>query len=373
MDFDFNKLERDLLSKIEEIIKDESLPNPDISRHAKPNEIALVLRAWLERLGNSGFLAEPAGPGRLAAQLELAHRSPWLALASDIGSHVLCDLISRHGSDEQKKAFLEPILKGKKIAAVAASETLSGSVQKTMNTIAVKNSGGFLLTGAKSTVSLGPMADIIGVLGQIKEGMALFLVDRGQPGVEAGDPLETLGYRELCTCPIALHDVIIEPERIIGPFDSSKVDLLQELRTAWDQVMGAVACGTMRLCLDQARAAADVKRTHGKPPAGYQSVRFSLAEMLTLSQTAEILVLRAAWAAASGDPQAASLGLCAKVFATKNACEVADKALQIMASAGYTKPNPVERALRDARLGTIMGNTSEVAQMAIADNVLERF
>ncbi len=373
MDYDLSATESELVEKIKTILADESLPDPEALEKAGPGEIAPVLRAWLARLGDAGYLAEHVGPGRLVAQTELARRSPWLALAADIGARMLGGLISRHGSPQQKKMFLDPILQGKSIAAVAASEPLSGSVPKTLGTQARKEGTGYLLSGGKSTVSLAPMADMIGVLGRIGDRMALFLVDGGQSGIELGERMDTLGYKELCTCPLELRDVRLEPESVIGPFDASEVDLLQELRASWDRALTGTACGTMRLCLDQTRASADVKRTHGKPPAGYQSVRFALAEMLTLSQTAELLALRAAWAAATGDREAASLALCAKVFATDTACKVADKALQITAAAGYSQPNPVERAFRNARLGTIMGHTSQVARMAIADNVLHEF
>ncbi|HUU02879.1 MAG TPA: acyl-CoA dehydrogenase family protein [Myxococcota bacterium] len=371
MDYDLSATESELVEKIKMLVADKNLPEPETLEKAGPGQIAPVLRAWLARLGDAGYLAEQAGPGRLAAQTELARRSSWIALAADIGARLLCDLISRHGSPEQKM-FIDPILQGKSIAAVAASEPLSGSVPKTLETQARKDGPGFLLSGSKSTVSLAPMADVIGVLGRIGERTALFLIDGTQAGVEFGERLDTLGYKELCTCPLELRDVRLEPERVVGPFDPSEVDLLQELRASWDRALTGVACGTMRLCLDQARASADVKRTHAKPPAGYQSVRFALAEMLTLSQTAELLALRAAWAAATGDRGAASLALCAKVFATENAGKLADKALQIMAAAGYSQPNPVERAFRNAHLGTIMGNTSQVARMDIADDVLQK-
>jgi alkylation response protein AidB-like acyl-CoA dehydrogenase len=373
MNYDLSDKEGEQLEKMKTLVADKSMPEPETLGKAGSSEIAPVLRAWIERLGEAGYLAEPVGPGRLAAQMELARRSSWLAFAAGIGACLLGDLISRYGSTEQKKMFLEPILRGKIIAALAASEALSGSAPKTLETEARKDGTGFLLSGNKSTVSLLPMADIIGVLGRIGERIALFLVDGKQSGVEPGKRLDTLGFTELCTCPLELSDVRLEPELVVGPFDASEVDLLYELRCGWDRLLTGVACGTMRLCLDLARASADVKRADGKPPAGHQSVRFALAEMLTMSQTAELLAFRAAWATASRDHGASSLNLCAKVFATENGCVVADKALQIMAAAGYSTPNPVERAYRNARLGTIMGNTSQVARMAIADDVLQTF
>jgi len=371
MNYDLDASDKELLDRVTALLNDENLPDPAALQRVEASTVGSLLRAWLQRLGPAGYLAAPAGPGLTSARMLLAARSPWLALAVAIGPGLLADLLARHGSPEQQQRFLEPLRRGRLVAAVALSEPRAGSHPDHLATTARRDDGQLVLSGSKSTVSLAPLADVIAVVAESDGAQALFLIDGGQAGCVCGSPLDTLGYRQLCTCPLELRGVRVAPDRVMVPDGRPRGGLLQQVRAGWDAALADVACGTMRLCLEQAREAAAVERAGGKPPAGYQSVRFALAEMLTLSQTAELLALRAAWAGAAADRQAASLALCAKVFATENACRVADLALQIMAAAGYSRDNPVARAVRDSRLGLIAGHPGQVARQAIAREVLQ--
>jgi alkylation response protein AidB-like acyl-CoA dehydrogenase len=130
-------------------------------------------------------------------------------------------------------------------------------------------------------------------------------------------------------------------------------------------VVGA-GLGLMKRAYDEAVKASGAERDNGKPPAGHQLVRFETAEMLMLRQTAQLLAMR------SASDESVVVALCAKVFVTEAACRVTEMAMQISAAAGYIKPSAIERCFREARLGTIVGHTSEVARMAIADDSLSR-
>lgn len=370
MNYDFTGADRELLESIQALLAAGRLPDPGRIGQAEADAVGPLLRTWLRELGAAGYLAATAGPGRARARMLLASFSPWLALAVAIGPQLLAGLLAHHGTPEQRRRFLEPLCQGRLLAAVALSEPGAGSHPDTLASSALRAGGRFILTGSKSTVSLAPLADIIAVVAGSDGGPALFLVDGAQAGVECAPVLDMLGFRQLCTCPLELRQVEVASERVVLPAGRQENGLPEQVRRGWDEALADVACGLMRLCLQQARQAAAVERVSGKPPAGYQAVRFSLAEMLTLLQTAELLCLRAAWAGAAGQRQAAALALCAKVFATENACRVADQALQICAAAGYDQDGPVARALRDSRLGLIAGHPDQVARQAIARKVL---
>jgi alkylation response protein AidB-like acyl-CoA dehydrogenase len=110
---------------------------------------------------------------------------------------------------------------------------------------------------------------------------------------------------------------------------------------------------------------------------GYQEVRFSLAEMLALVQTAQLAVHRAGWLVADGDGpdarEADAMVRVAKVFCAESAEEVARAAMQVLAGRGFLSGNPVEQAYRDAKFAALAGTTSGVARMQIADDLLERY
>jgi len=111
----------------------------------------------------------------------------------------------------------------------------------------------------------------------------------------------------------------------------------------------------------------------GKPILAHQEIRFRLAEMLTMTQAAQLLTYRAGWMYANEEPETASLVRCAKVFASEASEKVANLAMQIMAGQGYVWGNEVERGYREAKYAALAGTTSEIARMAIADDLLSRY
>ncbi len=369
MNFDLDEKEKVLVEKIQALIKDGGLLVPDVIEEAPPKEVEAALRPCLKRLAGIGYLSAAVGHAKkgelvslLAAQKELARSSQVLLFATELG-RIACGWIADHGTEEQKKQFLDPVAAGEQIAAVAVSESAAG-----IRTEAVRGGKDWVLNGEKKQVSLAPMADVFAVCANTEAGPAVFLAPRSAAGLEVGPRIRTLGYEALCTSPLSLNDVHVPAGGMIGPL--SEDQLIGDLRAAEDRAMTAASLGILRLCLEEAIQFANTPKEGAKPPAGHQIIRFTLAEMLTLTQTAEILAQRAVAAIAANDREAGSLLLCAKVFATESACTVSQQALQIMASSGYQRPNPVERAFRNSRLGPIVGHTSEVARMTIADHVL---
>lgn len=376
MNYDLSPEEKEVADRIRALRAEASLPEPGSLNQAPCDRVETATRNWLEELARTGYLDLAVGPEQkeqlvplLAAQEELAKETGWLLFATEMG-RLVASLVASRGDAAQQEAFLPRWKRGELIAAVAFSEPDSGSGPARLDTVARPEGDRWVLTGEKAQVSMAPMADVLAVFAWSGERPAVFLVDRDAPGVRVGERIHTLGYEALHTSPVTLEEVVVPAERRLAPGDDG--DLMEALRDTEDRTLTAVSLGILWRCFEQARQAADRPRAHGKPPAGHQLVRFSLAEMLTLAQTADILAYRAFAGLAAGGPDARTLLLCAKVFATEAACKVSDQAMQILAASGYRRGNPVERALRNARLGTIVGHTSEVARMAIADDVLER-
>lgn len=376
MNYDLLPEEREVADRVQALRAEASLPEPGSLAHAPCDRVETATRRWLEELGRAGYLRLGVGPSRrgelvvlLAAQQELARGSGWLLFATEMG-RLVASLVDELDAGGRNAALRDAWMRGERILAVAFSEPSSGAAPERLDTTARVEDGQWVLSGEKAQVSMAPMADALAVYAWTGEGPAVFLVERNTPGLRVGERIHTLGYEPLHTSPVTLEGVRVPDERRLAADDGAA--LMERLRDAEDRTLTAASLGILWRCLEHAQRAADRPRAHGKPPAGYQLVRFSLAEMLTLAQTAQILAYRAFSALAADDPEARTLLLCAKVFATEAACKVSDQAMQILASSGYRRGNPVERALRNARLGTIVGHTSEVARMAIADDVIER-
>ena len=108
----------------------------------------------------------------------------------------------------------------------------------------------------------------------------------------------------------------------------------------------------------------------GKPICKFQGISFSLAEMATQLQAAELMLYHAAYRLDQGLPATQACSM-AKLFVTETAFQVAHRALQIFGGYGYTKDFPMERYFRDTRLGLIVEGMSEVQKMVIARNILK--
>jgi alkylation response protein AidB-like acyl-CoA dehydrogenase len=126
----------------------------------------------------------------------------------------------------------------------------------------------------------------------------------------------------------------------------------------------------MKTAFESAKAYAKAHRTGGKPIIAFQEIGFKLSEMLTLFQTAQLFAYRTAWAADHNSKEAESLTLCAKVFCTESAEQVAGEALKILGGSGYISGNAAEQAYRCAKYGQIAGTSTEIARVKIGDAAL---
>ena len=79
----------------------------------------------------------------------------------------------------------------------------------------------------------------------------------------------------------------------------------------------------------------------------------------------------AASATESGFPNA-TMAARAKIFASESAIEVTNDALQLYGAAGYSRNQPMERAVRDARMFAIAGGTAQILRTVVASRLLDR-
>ncbi len=133
--------------------------------------------------------------------------------------------------------------------------------------------------------------------------------------------------------------------------------------------IAAQALGVGQAALDEALAYAKSRHTFGQPIANYQAVQWMLADMSTELDAARMLTLKAAATKAAGDRVSLEASM-AKLYASEAAHRAADKAMQILASAGYRRGSRVERLFRDVRATEIYQGTSEVQRMVIAEHIL---
>jgi alkylation response protein AidB-like acyl-CoA dehydrogenase len=222
-------------------------------------------------------------------------------------------------------------------------------------------------------VTQGSVADVYVVMARTgadraRDGISAFVVEKGAAGLRIGRRLEKLGVRASDTAEVILDGVEVPAERLIGGEGEGYRQALAILDGARIG-MAAFCLGIGRGALEEALAYAKERQQFGRPIAELQAIQWMFADMHTRLDGARMLMLRAAYLRDSGQPYRSEAAM-AKLMASEAAMWATIKAVQIHGGYGYMCEYPVERYMRDAKLGEIGEGTSEVQRMVIARALL---
>jgi butyryl-CoA dehydrogenase len=304
----------------------------------------------------------------------IARASATVAVALSVNNSLVAELVAHAGREAQKHEWLRRLTSGEAIGAFALSEPDAGSDAANQHTTAVKVSAGYRITGRKVWVANADAAAVAVVFAATRpglrgKGVTAFLVPMNAPGVTRTARADSLGVRGLGCQDLDL-DVTVSDNHVLGTVDEGfglALWALQGGRVA----IAAQALGIGEAALDEALAYAKQREVFGQPIANYQAIQWMLADMATELDAARMLTLKAAAARGQGASTMAEASM-AKLAASEAAHKAADKALQILASAGYRHGSTAERLFRDVRATEIYQGTSEVQRMIIANHVLAK-
>jgi alkylation response protein AidB-like acyl-CoA dehydrogenase len=335
----------------------------------KLGALGLAGVCWPEEYGGSGLSTLDWA----IVMEELARVDAGVAL-SLAAHHGLCSAhINVAGSDELKRRFLPPLARGEKVGCWGLTEPGSGSDAGGMRTTAVRDGGHWVLNGSKTFITNGRIADTAVVMAVTeraagKKGISAFVVERGTPGFRPGKKEDKLGVRSSDTSELAFEDCRVPRENLVGREGMGFVDTLKILDKGRIGI-AAFSVGIARAALEASIRYARERRQFGHPIADFQAIQFKVADMATKTDAARLLAWRAAAMADAGRQHTAESSM-AKLLASEIAVEGALEAIQVHGGYGYLKDYPVERYLRDAKLGTIGEGTSEVQRLVIARQLL---
>lgn len=322
------------------------------------------------------------------AGIELSRACPATALSVG-ASLALCGYpILRYGTDEQRQRFLPKLISGEWVGALALTEPGAGSDLAAIKTRAERRGDSFFVNGVKTYITNAPIADLILTFVTTTDaassedgrpGYGLLLIEASgesgdRQGLSRGRKLEKMGVRGSPTGELFFEDLEAPVENLLGgEREDGKghrgFSLLMRC-LAYDRVgMAAFCLGIAKASLDEALAYATTRRAFGKSLAEHQEVSFKLAEIKAEIDTAELLILRAAWLHDEGQDVTTEAAV-AKLYASEVAKRAADHAVQIHGGAGYFRDYRVERLYRDARLCEIGEGTSEIQRLLIARDLL---
>ena len=282
--------------------------------------------------------------------------------------------IHQFGDEEQKRKFLPALATFEKIGAFALTEPEAGSDAGAIQTKITESNGEYLLNGRKTFITTAPQAEIFVVLATRDrslgtKGIDALIVERDHAGMTVNPLTGKMGMRASSIAEVVLEDHGVPIENRMGGDGDGFRQTLTVLNSS--RISIAAQCvGIAQAAYEAAVTYSKQRAAFGKHLADLQAIQFMIAEMATNIDAARLLVHRAATLKDHGEVlgNEASMG---KLFASRVAVEVSDKALQSHGGAGYFSPAPVERLYREAKVTEIYEGTSEVQKLIIARNILE--
>lgn len=277
--------------------------------------------------------------------------------------------LHRFGSDALKTRYLPGICSGRTVGAHAITEPSGGSDVMAMHTKAVADGDDFVLTGTKSFISNGPIADVIvvyartGALG-VPDAITAFLVEADSPGLTKGPPIGKMGLRTSPLCELFLDDVRVPKARVLGSVGAGFLVLDHVMR--WEILCSFIInVGEMQHRLERCVEYARTRTQFGANIGAYQSVSNRIVEMKIDVDTARKWLYDTAVGVTSGCATPIDIAI-SKIVASEANVRSALAAVQLFGGYGYTTEYGLEKELRNSVAGTIYSGTSEVQRQRIA-------
>jgi len=368
-------------------VHDFAASNVEPGAHERDVEGRFDRVLW-DKLGDFGLLGLPipATYGGSDADImttclaleALAEGGGDAGLGLSVGAHVTIGAVPiwLHGTEEQKQRYLPKLSRGEYIGAMAITEPDAGSDAASIKCRADRDGEEWILNGSKIFITNGSIADTIIVLAVTDpeagpgQGVSAFIVERNTPGLSVGRDLDKMGTRSSPLSLLHFDDCRVPSENMLGTEGSALWAIAFECFDWERTVMVASSIGGMKASLAAAVAYAKQRVAFGKPIARQQAIQHKLADMKSQLDAARLLLYRAAWLKQEGLPHQTEASV-AKLFVAEAAMRNAIEGTQIFGGYGYIKEYPIERSMRDAKLISIGGGTSEIQKMIIAKGLLE--
>ena len=349
--------------------------------HAAWEEQGYVDKQVWAKAGALGFLCmtQPEAYGGFDAdklysiiQMEELSAAGFSGIGYGLHTEIVAPYLQHYGTEAQKQRYLPAMARGDMVGAIAMTEPAAGSdLQGIKSTAMVQADGSFVLNGSKTYITNGWHSDLVIVVAKTNpaagaKGTSLFLLEADTPGFTKGKPLKKLGLKAQDTCELFFDNVRLPAEALLGGADMLNkgfICLMEQL--PWERLqiaIGAVAASQAAIgwTVDY------VKQRHvfGQAVAAFQHTRFTLAELQTEVQIAQVFVDKCTELLLLDKLDTATASM-AKYWCTDLQCKVMDACVQLHGGSGFMWEYPITRAYADARVQRIYGGTNEIMKEVI--------
>lgn len=378
--FDFTDSQLELQQKVRKFAAEHIFPNLD--KFDKGEYQEEVFKEWCK----TGLvtLVAPKAVGGVELDTkscaivmeELGYADVGIATAfgaNNLGSYPL--LIA--GTLEQQKQHFTPILEGK-YGAFALTEHGAGSDAGAVATTAERKGDEYILNGTKCFITQGGFAidmDSSMVVfastdkSKGSKGLSAFLVKGSSPGIRVGKIEDKMGIRGSQTVELIIEDLHVPVSARLGE-EGDGMKIAMKTLDSGRLMVAAQAVGCGQRALDLTVEFVNNYIDGGKPLAKQKAIAFKLADMEAQVVAARLMVHRGALLKDSKQPYSHHSAI-TKLFATDMAMNVANTAMEIMGTYGYSKDSPIEKVWRDARILSIYEGTNQVQRLVASGGVLK--
>lgn len=355
-----------------------------------------------KELGEKGLLAEHipeeyGGKGRsfvweIITIEEISRICASFHSLVDYTPTLVCNPIFVFGTEEQKKKYLPPLVKGEKLGSFALTEAgIGGSNIAAIETRAEREGNEYIINGHKKFITMGNLADVLLVFTKTKpeagaRGMTAFIVEADTEGISYPKQERKMGLRAIPVSEIKFENVKVPVDNILGGYEQENRGIYTALNALDHGRCGisAQAVGIIQAAIEQATRYASERVQFDKEVINFEAVQWMLADMAIKLDAARLLTYRAAYLrdlAIKGKADYRGVTLpaaMAKCYSTEAATWAAHKAIQIFGGRGYMMdpdyapikelPTP-EKLYRDSRITEIYEGTNEMQRMVISRGI----
>ena len=334
-------------------------------------------RTLMKAMGEMGFIAPELpeafggqGLGCLAAGViheEVARADlslSYINLLASLNSQIL----SQHGQPQVVRPWLEKIVQGQALCAIALTEPRGGSDAANLRLKVERVADAYVINGEKTSISAADQADITVVFGRTglpesaAHGVTALLVPMHTPGVSTSR-FDCHGQRAIGRGSIFFENARVPLDHRLGDENQGFVQVMQGFDFS-RALIGLQCLAVARVALEEAWAHVAERQAFGKPLAAFQGVSHPLADLDTQVEAARLLCLQALWLKDRGLPHSAEAAMC-KWWAPKLAYETVHQCLLMFGHGGYDR-GPMEQRLRDLLGFQIGDGTAQIMKTIIA-------
>lgn len=306
---------------------------------------------------------------------ELSRVCHVIGLAVSMPSGLVGGGILRYGSEEQKRRYIGPLVRGETFAGAGVTEPGSGTDVASMATRCRRDGDAYVINGAKAWISMLDQADWFLTFATLdpalgRGGVCAFIVDRDTAGLTVAPYKNKLGFRPMATGDLVLDEVRVPIENRVGDEGAGYKVAMAAVETGRLSV-AARAVGLTQACLDASVSYARERQVFGGEIGRFQLVQSMITDMVVGLEGSRRLLYDLARDKDAGrvDRPRRDASL-AKMHATDVAMQAATHAVQIHGAYGVSEEYPVARYFRDAKVFQIIEGNNQLHRALVAEYAL---